>query len=133
MGKKQIAVLNKMKVQFIEGATGKGHRKTRWKNLERLGSILPNMHSTNRIPPVTLLWLYQTAYLRPYPSEYMAAVLNHAGSIDKITFFMEECKRIGLKVLGPDINESQSGFAVNRKGRDPFRIQRTEGCRRIRH
>jgi DNA polymerase-3 subunit alpha len=46
----------------------------------------------------------------------MSAVLNNAGSIEKITFFMEECRRMGLKVLGPDINESQSGFAVNREG-----------------
>ncbi len=46
----------------------------------------------------------------------MAAVLNNAGSIEKITFFMEECKRMGIKVLGPDINESIKGFAVNREG-----------------
>jgi DNA polymerase-3 subunit alpha len=46
----------------------------------------------------------------------MAAVLNHAGSIEKITFFMEECKRMGLKVLGPDVNESRQGFAVNQQG-----------------
>ncbi|MEY3577371.1 MAG: hypothetical protein RL394_954, partial [Bacteroidota bacterium] len=60
---------------------------------------------------------YQTAYLKShYPSEFMAAVLNHAGSIEKITFFMEECKRMGLNVLGPDINESLQSFAVNKKG-----------------
>jgi DNA polymerase-3 subunit alpha len=60
---------------------------------------------------------YQTAYLKAhYPSEFMAAVLNHAGNIEKITFFMEECKRMGLVVLGPDINESLQGFAVNSKG-----------------
>jgi DNA polymerase-3 subunit alpha len=60
---------------------------------------------------------YQTAYLKShFPSEYMAAVLNHAGSIEKITWFMEECKRMGLTVLGPDINESLKGFAVNSKG-----------------
>ena len=60
---------------------------------------------------------YQTAYLKAhYPSEYMAAVLNHAGNIEKITLFMEECKRMGLTVLGPDINESLKGFAVNKKG-----------------
>ena len=46
----------------------------------------------------------------------MAAVLNHQGNIEKITFFMEECKRMGLKVLGPDVNESKQGFAVNSKG-----------------
>jgi len=46
----------------------------------------------------------------------MSAVLNNAGSIEKITFFMEECKRMGIKVLGPDINESLKGFAVNLNG-----------------
>ncbi len=46
----------------------------------------------------------------------MAAVLNNAGAIEKITFFMEECKRMGKKVLGPDINESHKGFSVNKKG-----------------
>jgi DNA polymerase-3 subunit alpha len=71
---------------------------------------------------------YQTAYLKAhYPSEYMAAVLNHAGSIDKITFFMEECKRMGLKVLGPDINESQNGFAVNQKGEIRFGFSGLKG------
>src|SRR5690606_20188473 len=60
---------------------------------------------------------YQTAYLKAhYPAEYMAAVLNNAGSIEKITFFMEECKRMGRNVLGPDINESKKGFAVNAAG-----------------
>jgi DNA polymerase-3 subunit alpha len=57
----------------------------------------------------------------------MAAVLNHAGSIDKITFFMEECKRMGLKVLGPDINESQNGFAVNKKGEIRFGFSGMKG------
>jgi DNA polymerase-3 subunit alpha len=57
----------------------------------------------------------------------MAAVLNHAGSIDKITFFMEECKRMGLKVLGPDINESQNGFAVNHNGEIRFGFSGLKG------
>ncbi|MEO6539097.1 MAG: OB-fold nucleic acid binding domain-containing protein, partial [Ferruginibacter sp.] len=57
----------------------------------------------------------------------MAAVLNHAGSIDKVTFFMEECKRMGLKVLGPDINESQNGFAVNSKGEIRFGFSGLKG------
>ena len=60
---------------------------------------------------------YQTAYLKAhYPSEFMAAQLNHAPNIEKITFFMEECKRMGLDVKGPDINESQNGFAVSKEG-----------------
>ncbi|MEX0635434.1 MAG: OB-fold nucleic acid binding domain-containing protein, partial [Ferruginibacter sp.] len=71
---------------------------------------------------------YQTAYLKAhYPSEFMAAVLNHAGGIEKITFFMEECKRMGLKVLGPDINESNNGFAVNKKGEIRFGFSGLKG------
>ncbi len=71
---------------------------------------------------------YQTAYLKAhYPSEYMAAVLNHAGAIEKITFFMEECKSMGLTVLGPDINESQKGFAVNKKGEIRFGFSGMKG------
>ncbi|MCR6719726.1 MAG: OB-fold nucleic acid binding domain-containing protein [Chitinophagaceae bacterium] len=71
---------------------------------------------------------YQTAYLKAhYPGEYMSAVLNNAGSIDKITFFMEECKRMGIKVLGPDINESLKGFAVNKAGEIRFGLGGLKG------
>ncbi|MEO6488612.1 MAG: DNA polymerase III subunit alpha [Ferruginibacter sp.] len=117
MGKKQISILNKMKVQFIDGASAKGHPKDKlekiWTDWEAFAQYAFNKsHST-----CYAMVAYQTAYLKAhYPSEYMAAVLNHAGSIDKITFFMEECKRMGLTVLGPDINESNNGFAVNNNG-----------------
>ena len=128
MGKKQIAVLNKMKVQFVEGATAKGHPADKlekiWTDWEAFAQYAFNKsHST-----CYAFVAYQTAYLKAhYPSEYMAAVLNHAGSIDKITFFMEECKRMGLKVLGPDINESQNGFAVNQKGEIRFGFSGLKG------
>jgi DNA polymerase III subunit alpha len=128
MGKKQIAVLNKMKVQFVEGATGKGHPKDKlekiWTDWEAFAQYAFNKsHST-----CYAFVAYQTAYLKAhYPSEYMAAVLNHAGSIEKITFFMEECKKMGLKVLGPDINESQNGFAVNQKGEIRFGFSGLKG------
>jgi DNA polymerase-3 subunit alpha len=128
MGKKQIAVLNKMKVQFIEGATGKGHAKDKlekiWKDWEAFAQYAFNKsHST-----CYAFVAYQTAYLKAhYPSEYMAAVLNHAGSIDKITFFMEECKRMGLKVLGPDVNESKLKFSVNQKGQIRFGLAAVKG------
>ncbi len=128
MGKKQIAVLNKMKAQFIQGATIKGHPADKlekiWTDWEAFAQYAFNKsHST-----CYAFVAYQTAYLKAhYPSEYMAAVLNHAGSIDKITFFMEECKRMGLKVLGPDINESQYGFAVNDKGEIRFGFSGLKG------
>lgn len=117
MGKKQREVLDKMKEQFIEGAKKNNHPVHKlekiWTDWESFAQYAFNKsHST-----CYALVAYQTAYLKAhYPSEYMAAVLNHAGSIEKITFFMEECKRMGLTVLGPDINESQKGFAVNKKG-----------------
>ncbi|WP_018612424.1 DNA polymerase III subunit alpha [Segetibacter koreensis] len=128
MGKKQIAVLNKMKAQFMEGATKKGHPADKlekiWTDWEAFAQYAFNKsHST-----CYAFVAYQTAYLKAhYPSEYMAAVLNHAGSIEKITFFMEECKRMGLMVLGPDINESQRGFAVNKKGEIRFGMMGLKG------
>jgi DNA polymerase-3 subunit alpha len=117
MGKKQKSVLDKMKGQFISNASAKGFEEEKlqkiWTDWEAFAQYAFNKsHST-----CYAFIAYQTAYLKShYPSEYMAAVLNHAGSIDKITFFMEECKRMGLSVLGPDINESLKSFAVNKKG-----------------
>jgi DNA polymerase-3 subunit alpha len=128
MGKKQISILNKMKSQFLQGAAEKGHPADKldkiWTDWEAFAQYAFNKsHST-----CYAFVAYQTAYLKAhYPSEYMAAVLNNAGSIDKITFFMEECKRMGLKVLGPDVNESQAGFAVNRKGEVRFGLAGLKG------
>jgi DNA polymerase-3 subunit alpha len=117
MGKKQKAVLDKMKSRFVTGASAKGFPADKlekiWTDWESFAQYAFNKsHST-----CYAFVAYQTAYLKAhYPAEYMASVLNHAGSIEKLTFFMEECKRMGLKVLGPDINESGKGFAVNMKG-----------------
>jgi DNA polymerase III subunit alpha len=128
MGKKQKSVLDKMKTQFVEGAVKKGHAKETlekiWTDWEAFAQYAFNKsHST-----CYAFVAYQTAYLKThYPSEYMAAVLNNAGSIEKITFFMEECKRMGLNVLGPDINESHKGFAVNKAGAIRFGLGGLKG------
>src|ERR1035437_2216132 len=128
MGKKQRSVLAEIKEKFIKGGTTNGHPAEKlekiWHDWEAFAQYAFNKsHST-----CYALVAYQTAYLKAhYPSEYMAAVLNHAGSIDKITFFMEECKRMGLKVLGPDVNESQKGFAVNKKGEIRFGFSGMKG------
>ncbi len=128
MGKKQISLLNKMKAQFVEGATAKGSPKDKlekiWSDWESFAQYAFNKsHST-----CYAMVAYQTAYLKAhYPAEYMAAVLNNAGGIDKITFFMEECKRMGIPVLGPDINESLIGFAVNKKGEIRFGLGGLKG------
>jgi DNA polymerase III subunit alpha len=116
MGKKQRAVLDKMKPKFIEQAAAKGMDKVKlekiWKDWESFASYAFNKsHST------CYAWIaYQTAYLKAhYPAEYMAAVLsNNMNDIKSVTFFMEECKRMKLNVLGPDVNESYYKFSVNK-------------------
>lgn len=115
MGKKQKDVLDKMKPQFVEQAAKKGHDpkilEKIWKDWEAFASYAFNKsHST------CYAWVaYQTAYLKAhYPAEYMAAVLsNNMNDIKQVTFFMEECQRMGLAVLGPDVNESVYKFTVN--------------------
>lgn len=128
MGKKQIATLNKMKAQFISGATEKLFPPEKlekiWNDWEAFAQYAFNKSHSTCYAYVA----YQTAYLKAhFPAEYMSAVLNNAGSIEKITFFMEECKRMGIKVLGPDINESQKGFAVNNKGEIRFGLGGLKG------
>ncbi|MGL5111791.1 MAG: DNA polymerase III subunit alpha, partial [Flavobacterium sp.] len=115
MGKKQKEVLDKMKPKFVEQAAAKGHDATVlekiWKDWEAFASYAFNKsHST------CYAWIaYQTAFLKAhYPAEYMAAVLsNNMNDIKQVSFFMEECKRMGLQVLGPDVNESFYKFTVN--------------------
>ncbi|MET0634779.1 MAG: DNA polymerase III subunit alpha [Chitinophagaceae bacterium] len=128
MGKKQKSVLDKMKSQFITGATAKGLAADKlekiWTDWEAFAQYAFNKSHSTCYAYVA----YQTAYLKAhYPGEYMSAVLNNAGSIDKVTFFMEECKRMGIKVLGPDINESLAGFAVNKSGEIRFGMGQLKG------
>jgi DNA polymerase-3 subunit alpha len=128
MGKKQKSVLDKMKAQFISGASKKYPDTAKlekiWTDWEAFAQYAFNKsHST-----CYAFVAYQTAYLKAhYPAEYMAAVLNNAGSIEKITFFMEECKRMGQKVYGPDVNESKKGFAVNDKSEIRFGLGGLKG------
>ena len=115
MGKKQKDVLDKMKPKFVAQAAEKGHDakvlEKIWKDWEAFASYAFNKsHST------CYAWIaYQTAFLKAhYPAEYMAAVLsNNMSDIKQVSFFMEECKRMGLQVLGPDVNESFYKFTVN--------------------
>lgn len=129
MGKKQKDVLDQMKPKFIEQAAAKGHDpKTLekiWKDWEAFASYAFNKsHST------CYAWIaYQTAYLKAhYPAEYMAAVLsNNMNDIKQVTFFMEECRRMGLEVLGPDVNESFHKFTVNEKNAIRFGMGAVKG------
>ena len=128
MGKKQIEVLNKMKAQFMDGCSANGHdskiAEKVWTDWEAFAQYAFNKsHST-----CYAFVAYQTAYLKAnYPSEYMAAVLNNQNNIEKISFFMEECKQMGISVLGPDINESELSFTVNKKGEVRFGMSGMKG------
>ncbi len=116
MGKKLLAQLEILKPMFMEGGTKNGHPEAVlekiWKDWEAFASYAFNKsHST------CYAWVaYQTAYLKAhFPAEYMASVLsNNMQDIKKVTFFMEECKAMKLKVLGPDVNESNYKFTVNK-------------------
>lgn len=128
MSKKDPKTLDKMKSKFIEGATANGHPKDKlekiWTDWEAFAQYAFNKSHSTCYAYVA----YQTAYLKSrYPAEYMAAVLNHANAIEKLTFNMEECKRMGIKVLGPDINESLKGFAVNEAGEIRFGLGGLKG------
>ena len=129
MGKKQAAVLAKMKPKFINQAGENGHESEKlekiWKDWEAFASYAFNKsHST------CYAWIaYQTAYLKAhYPAEYMASVLsNNMNDIKSVSFFMEECKSMGLEVLGPDVNESYLKFSVNNQGAVRFGMGAIKG------
>ena len=129
MGKKDRKVLDKMKPTFIERATYKGHNADKlekiWKDWEAFASYAFNKsHST------CYAWVaYQTAYLKAnYPAEYMASVLsNNMSDIKSVSFFMEECRRMGIAVLGPDVNESNFTFSINKAGAIRFGLGAVKG------
>jgi len=132
MGKKIFALLQKLKPQFLDGGEKNGHPREIlekiWKDWEAFASYAFNKsHST-----CYAYIAYQTAYLKAhYPAEYMAAVLsNNMNDIKQVTFFMEECKRMGLEVLGPDVNESYYKFAVNKENAVRFGMGAIKGVGR---
>ena len=129
MGKKKKDVLDKMKPQFIEGAQKNGHDpkicEKIWSDCEAFASYaFNNSHST-----CYAYVSYQTAYLKAhYPAEFMAALLSrNLSDIKKISFFMDECKRMGLSVLGPDVNYSKSRFSVDDEGNVRFGLAAIKG------
>lgn len=129
MGKKKKKVIDMLHPKFIEGGTANGHAEETlnkvWKDWEAFASYAFNKsHST-----CYAFVAFQTAYLKAhYPAEFMASVLTHnKNDISKITFFLEECKRMGLTVLGPSVNESASDFSVNKDGHVRFGLSALKG------
>ena len=117
-----------MKGKFIEGCKKNGHTpeicEKIWTDWEAFAQYAFNKsHST-----CYSLVAYHTAYLKAnYPAEYMAAVLTHSQSnLENVTFFIEECRSLGIKVLGPHVNESGIYFAVNKDGEIRFGLRRNK-------
>lgn len=122
MGKKNREVLDKMKSNFMEGAAKNGHDSAIcekiWGEWEAFASYAFNKSHATCYAYVS----YQTAYLKAnYPAEFMAALLSrNLSDITKIGVFMDECRRMGLNVLGPDINNSLTDFSVDKDGNIRF-------------
>jgi DNA polymerase III subunit alpha len=130
MGKKQKDVLDKMKSKFIEGCKKNNHGETIaekiWKDWEAFAQYAFNKsHST-----CYSLVAYHTAYLKAnYPAEYMAAVLTHSqNNLDSVTYFIEECRKQNIEVLGPHVNESGVFFEVNKQGQIRFGLGAIKGA-----
>jgi DNA polymerase-3 subunit alpha len=129
MGKKLADLLAKLKPKFIEGGEKNGHNVAKlekvWKDWEAFAAYAFNKSHSTCYAYVA----YQTAYLKAhYPAEYMASVLsNNMSDIKQVSFFMEECRRMGVQVLGPDVNESGFKFTVNKKGDIRFGLGAVKG------
>ena len=118
MGKKQRDVLDKMKSRFMDGCQKNNLDLTKcekiWKDWEAFAEYAFNKsHST-----CYAYLAYQTAYLKAhYPAEFMAANLSrNLDDIKEITKLMNDCRRMNINVLGPNVNESQIRFTVNQNG-----------------
>lgn len=129
MGKKKKAIVDAMKPKFIKQGQENGHDpqvlKKIWSDWEKFAS-----YAFNKSHATCYSWVaYQTAYLKAhYPAEFMAALMTRRFSqITEITKLMEECKSMNISTLGPDVNESYSGFGVNRKGEIRFGLSAIKG------
>ena len=129
MGKKKKEILDELKPKFFDGCEERGIAREKaekvWKDWEAFAAYAFNKSHSTCYSVVA----FHTAFLKAnYPAEYMASVLTHNMSdIKKVTFFMEECKRMGIEVLGPDINESFKKFTVNDQGQIRFGLGGVKG------
>ena len=129
MGKKLKDKLDALKPKFIAGGTKNGHDpkvlEKIWADWEKFAS-----YAFNKSHATCYSWVaFQTAYLKAnYPSEYMAAVLSrNLANVDQLTIYMNECKRMDIPVLGPDINESMRTFSANAAGDVRFGMAAVKG------
>lgn len=118
MGKKKIDILQSLYGEFIEGGKKNGHPedvlKKIWKDWEKFAS-----YAFNKSHATCYAWVsYQTGWLKAhYPSEFQAANLSmNKNNMTEIQAIMADCKKHHIRVLNPDVNESESNFTVNKNG-----------------
>lgn len=118
MGKKKRGEMEKLRVQFLKGGTDRGIDESVLKKIWVDWSAFAQYAFNKSHATCYSIISYQTGYLKAnYPAEFMAAVLSrNRDNIDEVSKFMDECKRMDLNVLGPDVNESMHDFTVNKKG-----------------
>lgn len=129
MGKKKKDVMAAMKSEFVEGAVKNNiDEKKATEIFEIMEKFAEYGFNRSHAAAYSIL-AYQTAYLKAhYPAEYMASVLTHnLNNIKKISFFIEECQRMGIKIVGPNINESNVHFSVNKAGDIVFGLAGIKG------
>ena len=129
MGKKKKAIVDAMKPKFIEGGKKNNHDpeilNKIWADWEKFAS-----YAFNKSHATCYSWVaYQTAYLKAnFPAQFMAAVMSRSlDNISDIRKLMDECKQMGVRTLGPDINESRHKFSVNSKGEIRFGMAAVKG------
>jgi DNA polymerase-3 subunit alpha len=129
MGKKKIDQMNKLETLFYAGGEKNGHKHEVlhkiWEDWKKFAS-----YAFNKSHATCYSWVaFQTAYLKAhYPAEYMAAVMSrNVANITEITKLMDECKAMGIKTLGPDVNESRQKFSTNKHGEIRFGLAAIKG------
>ncbi|MCF0176108.1 MAG: DNA polymerase III subunit alpha, partial [Bacteroidales bacterium] len=128
MGKKQIAVMQELKEKFMTQGMGNGYpEKTLdkiWKDWEKFAE-----YAFNKSHATCYAWVsYQTGYLKAhYPAEFFAANLSVDISMDEIKKIMGDCRAHKIKILNPDVNESQAKFFVNHDGNIIFGLSGIKG------
>lgn len=140
MGKKIKSMMDELKVKFEDGCKANPKFMASCDNLNKKpNDVIKKIwgdweefakYAFNKSHATCYSYIaYQTGYLKAhYPGEFMSAVLSrNMNDIKKVSFFMDECKRMGLKVLGPDVNESFKRFTVNDNGDIRFGLAAIKG------
>ncbi len=129
MGKKQKEVLDSLKESFINGALANGHPKNVlekiWHDWEAFAK-----YAFNKSHATCYAWVsYQTAWLKAhYPSEFQASNLSqNLSNMEEMKEIMADCRKSGIKVLSPDVNESDAQFSVNADGNIRFGLGGLKG------